>query len=79
MLPLSGLTSPLGNKRKFGLEQRVERNAADGRLQFTTDVVAVHHGTPQFIGVGTPPDEDGSADLQFQPDTDATCAKRRVG
>jgi UDPglucose 6-dehydrogenase len=49
-----------------GLEQRVQRNAADGRLQFTTDIVAaVHHGTLQFIGVGTPPDEDGSADLQY--------------
>ena len=49
-----------------GLEQMVKRNAADGRLQFTTDVVAaVHHGTLQFIGVGTPPDEDGSADLQY--------------
>ncbi len=43
-----------------------KRNAADGRLRFTTDVVAeVHHGTLQFIGVGTPPDEDGSADLQY--------------
>jgi UDPglucose 6-dehydrogenase len=49
-----------------GLEQMVKRNAADGRLQFTTDIVAaVHHGTLQFIGVGTPPDEDGSADLQY--------------
>ena len=49
-----------------GLEQMVRRNAADGRLQFTTDVArAVHHGTLQFIGVGTPPDEDGSADLQY--------------
>jgi UDPglucose 6-dehydrogenase len=49
-----------------GLEQMVSRNAAAGRLQFTTDVVAaVHHGTLQFIGVGTPPDEDGSADLQY--------------
>ena len=49
-----------------GLEQMVKRNAADGRLQFTTDVAAaVHHGTLQFIGVGTPPDEDGSADLQY--------------
>jgi UDPglucose 6-dehydrogenase len=44
----------------------VQRNAAAGRLQFTTDVAAaVGHGTLQFIGVGTPPDEDGSADLQY--------------
>lgn len=49
-----------------GLEAIVKRNAAAGRLQFTTDVAAaVGHGTMQFIGVGTPPDEDGSADLQY--------------
>jgi UDPglucose 6-dehydrogenase len=49
-----------------GLEQVVHRNVAAGRLQFTTDVpAAVAHGTIQFIGVGTPPDEDGSADLQY--------------
>jgi UDPglucose 6-dehydrogenase len=49
-----------------GLEAIVRRNAAAGRLQFTTDVaVAVAHGTVQFIGVGTPPEEDGSADLQY--------------
>jgi len=48
-----------------GLEALVHRNAAAGRLQFTTDAkAAVAHGTLQFIGVGTPPDEDGSADLQ---------------
>jgi len=49
-----------------GLKEMVHRNAAAGRLQFTTDVpAAVGHGTIQFIGVGTPPDEDGSADLQY--------------
>ena len=49
-----------------GLESVVKRNVAAGRLQFTTDVAAaVAHGTIQFIGVGTPPDEDGSADLQY--------------
>jgi UDPglucose 6-dehydrogenase len=49
-----------------GLDQVVRRNVAAGRLQFTTDVAsAVAHGTIQFIGVGTPPDEDGSADLQY--------------
>jgi len=49
-----------------GLEQIVQRNVATGRLQFTTDVArAVGHGTLQFIGVGTPSDEDGSADLQY--------------
>ena len=49
-----------------GLDAVIARNAAAGRLQFTTDVAAaVGHGTLQFIGVGTPPDEDGSADLQY--------------
>ncbi|MBK6472897.1 MAG: UDP-glucose/GDP-mannose dehydrogenase family protein [Betaproteobacteria bacterium] len=49
-----------------GLKEMVHRNAAAGRLQFTTDITAaVGHGTIQFIGVGTPPDEDGSADLQY--------------
>jgi len=49
-----------------GLKEIVHRNVAAGRLQFTTDVpAAVAHGTLQFIGVGTPPDEDGSADLQY--------------
>jgi len=49
-----------------GLEAVVHRNVAAGRLSFTTNVEeAVAHGTIQFIGVGTPPDEDGSADLQY--------------
>ncbi|MEJ6006662.1 UDP-glucose/GDP-mannose dehydrogenase family protein [Paucibacter sp. AS339] len=49
-----------------GLLEIVRRNVAAGRLQFTTDVdLAVHHGSIMFIGVGTPPDEDGSADLQY--------------
>jgi UDPglucose 6-dehydrogenase len=44
----------------------VARNRAAGRLQFSTDVAAsVAHGCLQFIAVGTPPDEDGSADLQY--------------
>ena len=49
-----------------GLEQMVERNAREGRLRFTNDPAeAVDHGLFQFIAVGTPPDEDGSADLQY--------------
>ena len=45
-----------------GLDQIVSRNVAAGRLHFTTDVEeAVQFGTIQFIAVGTPPDEDGSA------------------
>ena len=49
-----------------GLEAMVARNRAAGRLEFTTDARAgVEHGLFQFIAVGTPPDEDGSADLQY--------------
>jgi UDPglucose 6-dehydrogenase len=48
-----------------GLETYVERNVEAGRLEFTTDVEkAVSHGLFQFVAVGTPPDEDGSADLK---------------
>ena len=49
-----------------GLEAMIHRNVAAGRLHFTTDVdAAVGHGNVQFIAVGTPPDEDGSADMQY--------------
>ena len=49
-----------------GLQPIVERNLAEGRLRFTTDAAeAVRHAEVQFIAVGTPPDEDGSADLQY--------------
>ena len=49
-----------------GLDAYIERNAAAGRLKFTTDIAeGVNHGIFQFIAVGTPPDEDGSADLQY--------------
>jgi UDPglucose 6-dehydrogenase len=48
-----------------GLEALVRRNREAGRLRFTTDVAAsVAHGELQMIAVGTPPGEDGSADLQ---------------
>jgi UDP-glucose 6-dehydrogenase len=48
-----------------GLDEMLRRNAAAGRLRFTTDVAAgVGHGTIVFIAVGTPPAEDGSADLE---------------
>jgi UDPglucose 6-dehydrogenase len=48
-----------------GLDELVRRNGASGRLRFTTEVAeGVAHGLFQFIAVGTPPDEDGSADLQ---------------
>jgi UDPglucose 6-dehydrogenase len=48
-----------------GLEPLVERNLAEGRLHFTTEIDrAVAEAEVIFIAVGTPPDEDGSADLQ---------------
>src|SRR5690606_13575296 len=48
-----------------GLEPMVKANHAVGRLRFTTDAAsAIAHGEIVFIAVGTPPDEDGSADLQ---------------
>ena len=58
-----------------GLDLVVARNVKAGRLHFTTDVArAVAHGTLQFIAVGTPPDEDGSADLQY-----VLAAARNIG
>ncbi|HCE07857.1 MAG TPA: UDP-glucose 6-dehydrogenase, partial [Oxalobacteraceae bacterium] len=53
----------------------VARNRAAGRLKFSTDVAAsVAHGEIQFIAVGTPPDEDGSADLRH-----VVAAARNIG
>jgi len=58
-----------------GLEDMVKRNVEAGRLSFTTDVEAsVAFGEIQFIAVGTPPDEDGSADLQY-----VVAAARNIG
>jgi UDPglucose 6-dehydrogenase len=49
-----------------GLEPIVRRNHGNGQLAFTTDPApAIAHGQVVFIAVGTPPDEDGSADLQY--------------
>ena len=49
-----------------GLDVMVKENQSEGRLRFTNDVnEAVGHGLFQFISVGTPPDEHGSADLQY--------------
>ncbi len=48
-----------------GLDGLLDRNISSGRLMFTTDIdKAVNHGLFQMIAVGTPPDENGSADLQ---------------
>jgi UDPglucose 6-dehydrogenase len=58
-----------------GLEEMVRRNVAAGRLTFSTDIEAsVNFGEIQFIAVGTPPDEDGSADLQY-----VVAAARNIG
>jgi UDPglucose 6-dehydrogenase len=58
-----------------GLEGLVRQNVAAGRLRFTTDIEkAVEFGTLQFIAVGTPPEEDGSADLRH-----VLAAARSVG
>jgi UDPglucose 6-dehydrogenase len=58
-----------------GLLEMVRRNVVAGRLKFTTDIEqAAHFGTIQFIAVGTPPDEDGSADLQY-----VVAAARNIG
>jgi UDPglucose 6-dehydrogenase len=58
-----------------GLDAVVARNRSAGRLHFTTDVAAsVAHGHIQFIAVGTPPDEDGSADLSH-----VVAAARSIG
>ena len=47
-----------------GLDDMIARNAGQGRLEFTADIQqAVEHAEVLFIAVGTPPDEDGSADL----------------
>ncbi len=58
-----------------GLEPVVRRNREAGRLRFSTDVAAgVAHGVLQLIAVGTPPGEDGSADLQY-----VLAAAREIG
>ena len=49
-----------------GLEVLIKKNMEAGRLEFTTDATrGVEHGLFQIIAVGTPPDEDGSADLRY--------------
>ena len=59
-----------------GLEPLVVRNQAEGRLEFTTDVgVAVERSDIVFIAVGTPPDEDGSADLTHVLEVAATIGR----
>lgn len=59
-----------------GLTPLLEKNFAEGRLTFTTDAeFGVNFGDLQFIAVGTPPDEDGSADLKYVLKVAETIAK----
>src|SRR5690554_35569 len=63
-----------------GLEELVVRNQADGRLRFTTDVGECVRGSDIiFIAVGTPPGEDGSADLKHVLDVAATVGRNMDG
>ncbi len=63
-----------------GLEPMVRRNHAAGRLAFTTEAApAVAHGEVVFIAVGTPPDEDGSADLRYVLEVARTIGEHMAG
>ena len=63
-----------------GLEDMARRNVAAGRLDFTTDAeAAVRFGDIQFIAVGTPPDEDGSADLRYVLDAARNIGRHMTG
>jgi UDPglucose 6-dehydrogenase len=60
-----------------GLDALIRRNSDSGRLEFTTDAAhGVDHGLFQLIAVGTPPDEDGSADLRHVLDVARTIGER---
>ena len=60
-----------------GLDDVIKRNVEAERLDFTTDMDrAVAHSEVQFIAVGTPPDEDGSADMQYVASVAKTIAER---
>ncbi|HRG92936.1 MAG TPA: 2-dehydropantoate 2-reductase N-terminal domain-containing protein, partial [Chitinophagaceae bacterium] len=59
-----------------GLEEMILRNMKKGRLQFTTNIAeAMTDSEVLFIAVGTPPDEDGSADLKYVLAVAADCGK----
>ena len=63
---IEGLNNGIVPIHEPGLDSVIARNMSQNRLSFTTDIdAAVAHGLFQFIAVGTPPDEDGSADLQY--------------
>lgn len=60
-----------------GLDDLIKKNLNSGKLKFTSDVnYAVDHGLVQFIAVGTPSDEDGSADLRYVLEAASSIGKR---
>ena len=62
-----------------GLTELVNENYRNGRLEFVTNAeIGIEHGEIQFIAVGTPPDEDGSADLQYVLGVVATIAAHMI-
>ncbi len=62
-----------------GLEEMILKNCKAGRLSFSTDAaVGVEHGYLQFIAVGTPPDEDGKADLKYVLEVATTIGRHMV-
>jgi UDPglucose 6-dehydrogenase len=63
-----------------GLDEIVKRNASEGRLHFTTDTAeAIQHSRAIFIAVGTPPKDDGSADLRYVEDVAGAIAEHMNG
>ncbi len=63
-----------------GLEELMKRNVHDGRLKFTTSYAeAVPNAQVVFIAVGTPPGEDGSADLKYVLSAAVSIAKAMTG
>lgn len=63
-----------------GLEEMLTRNAKKGRLRFTTDIREALEGSEVlFIAVGTPPDEDGSADLKYVLSVARECGRHLSG
>lgn len=63
---IAGLNNGVVPIYEPGLEELILNNMEAGRLSFSTDAaLGVRHGYLQFIAVGTPPDEDGKADLQY--------------
>lgn len=77
---IAGLNKGIIPIHEPGLDEIVERTVASGNLLFTTDIQkSVDHGDVQFIAVGTPPNEDGSADLNYVKEAAKNIAKFMKG